>query len=697
MSSRRFSLVFACQCLAVAVAAGAGMVAARPAAAQTAVNAEAGLDGLYKPNRWLPVRVNLLNQGASAKAEVRVRFSVPMDRGDEHRIPERTLPGSANEVHYLYMRSPISYGGQNVAVRLFKEGREVGQPTRPQVRIVTEGDWLVCGIGDGTFAATMKNLNGHTLPKLAQGTRQWMTGRNQATVNVGVLDPTKVPDRWQGLHAADMVVLGSVSDRELTPDQATAIRDYVNSGGTLVVTGGVDSARLTSPFFQDLLPVQPTGTRTLSALPDLGRKGKARTPSGAIPVVASAPKPGAVVSVSEEGVPIVVTGRKGAGRVVFLAFDPALSPFREWEGMRQVWSRILTQPAPPQMTSVISMTDSGEDWNRGMYGGERSNTLAQAPFSISQLDIPAFYVVALFLLAYIIVLVPVNYALLKKWDKKEYAWLTTPAIVLVFVVGAYMIGYGFKGGRTLLAKVGVVEAHANQPAASTVTYAGLFSPAKTTYDMQLESSGGSGKGDEAGTLLSEPSSDRESTGIRVEYGDTPRIEDMPIDMWAMRVVKGEGVVSLGGGESGFRVKMTRDNGGTWTGSVENKTRFTLKDCRILFGGTAKPVRDLPPGQSATFSGAITGAAGGLLPANLTANVAGTKEEARMKRAVLLPLSTTFNGGPSGWSPPDYPLLVGWIQEPVSPLQVNGGTPREQAASLMVVHLDSSTPVKSGLE
>ena len=100
--------------------------------------------------------------------------------------------------------------------------------------------------------------------------------------------------------------------------------------------------------------------------------------------------------------------------------------------------------------------DDNSQFGYGRYSGAPTR-LADAPFAIPQLDIPAFYVVALFLLAYIVVLVPVNYFVLKAKDKKEYAWLTTPAIVLVFSFGAYLIGYGFKGGRTLVVKAGLIR------------------------------------------------------------------------------------------------------------------------------------------------------------------------------------------------------------------------------------------------
>ena len=59
----------------------------------------------------------------------------------------------------------------------------------------------------------------------------------------------------------------------------------------------------------------------------------------------------------------------------------------------------------------------------------------------------------------------------------------------------------------------------------------------------------------------------------------------------------------------------------------------------------------------------------------------------MKRAVLQPLCAGGVSGPT--TGPPYPMLVGWVPEPVARLQVNGRAPREESATLMVVHLDQA--------
>lgn len=665
------------------------------------MTAEGGLDGYYKPDHWLPVAVTLTNQGTATRVEVRARFTAGLDSGGStYRLPERPLQASANERHYLYMKPPTSFATQPLTLDFINNGRASTQQ-RPKLSLVAEGDWLVVGIGAGESTSPLKLLTTTTLAQVAPQGRPWMRGGQTSTrINVAALEPQMVPDRWQGLESADMLVLANVSDRDLTPEQQTAVRDYVTAGGTLVVTGGVNWNRLTTPFYRDLLPVQVTGARSASNLPALDNVFGSRAPAtSAFTLCTSTLKPGATLLSADgdqpgarrthSGMPLIAAAQRGSGRVVYIAFDPALPPFQAWNGVTQLWKSLLQSNRSSQVIPQITATERMDTDSTGGYPGYGQTIvgarLADAPFAISQLDIPAFWIVAVFLLAYIIVLVPVNYYFLKARDKKEYAWLTTPLIVLVFSFGAYMIGYGFKGGSTLLAKVALVEAHAAQDSAPSITYAGIFSPRKTSYDIQLAGDNPTAQAEAAAALISEPSTTRNAAGLQVGQGDVQRVEHMPVDMWAMRVLKSEGMVRLG---RGITCKWTRQSGG-FAGTVQNDSPYNLEDCSVVWGNTVVALPAIARGQSVPFqsaSGAGSTSAS-ILPAALMGDVKGSRNLQRMKRAVLQPVCSGVGAQPNGWRPPDYPMLAAWIREPVSRFQVDGDAAREQAATLLLVHLD----------
>jgi len=114
-------------------------------------------------------------------------------------------------------------------------------------------------------------------------------------------------------------------------------------------------------------------------------------------VCAATPKPGADVVLGDAANPWMAIGRKGSGRVIYLAWDPSLPPFRGWDGASEFWKSLLTEPfgmGTSQVIASISQTEERSENPYGVYANAGGSRLADAPFSISQLDIPAFYVVA---------------------------------------------------------------------------------------------------------------------------------------------------------------------------------------------------------------------------------------------------------------------------------------------------------------
>ena len=99
---------------------------------------------------------------------------------------------------------------------------------------------------------------------------------------------------------------------------------------------------------------------------------------------------------------------------------------------------------------------------------------------------PPFSTVALFLGVYLIVLVPVQYAVLKRLGKREWAWGVTPALGLVFAGAAY--GIGQDGRRKVQAhQVGsIVELGNGVGRGAVLTNIGLYSPGIADATVSVE-------------------------------------------------------------------------------------------------------------------------------------------------------------------------------------------------------------------
>jgi hypothetical protein len=297
------------------------------------------------------------------------------------------------------------------------------------------------------------------------------------------------------------------------------------------------------------------------------------------------------------------------------------------------------------------------------------------------MDVPGFAFIGFFLVAYIVALVPLNYFLLKRRDRRELAWVTTPVIIFAFSGLAYLVGYGTKGGQVLLAQAGIVEAWAGRHAAPVVTYYGLFSPGKSRYDLSAA--------DGAVPLIpADPGNPQARRELRMLEGDQFALKEVPVDMWDMGLFRGDSLLDLG---QGFTADL-HESQGAISGRVTNHTPFDLEEVALFGRGRVLATwGSLRRGETRAVRATVTaGGSGSLVPASALQSVHGMRAPDRMRRALLEPLTGGMVNGYGGAAvpapPPNHPVLMGWVKRPLVPALVDGHPVREQPAYLFLVHL-----------
>ena len=272
----------------------------------------------------------------------------------------------------------------------------------------------------------------------------------------------------------------------------------------------------------------------------------------------------------------------GAGYVTVLAYDPDTARSRDWRRISQFYGKLIA--------------------NQGA-GGAAVHALRDAlsaAVMVRNLKPPNLQLIVIFLLIYLVILVPVNYFVLKKMDKRELAWVTTPVIVLVFTVGAYGIGYVTKGNRLVTNVVSVVETASGQQSGMAVSQLLIFSPSRTAYRLNL---GG------AALVARESGRDeyddfgRPSRTGALTLLDTPaglQVERLQVNMWAFRQMTMAHQIELGHGVTG----ALNDTGSSTphvTGTVTNGTPFNFALCELYAGGRWVASFSLKPGQRLAVS------------------------------------------------------------------------------------------------
>ena len=106
--------------------------------------------------------------------------------------------------------------------------------------------------------------------------------------------------------------------------------------------------------------------------------------------------------------------------------------------------RPLAEPDPGPVERVRSR--SGDD-----------SQIVGAVSDLPALALPPVGGLVLLLFGYIALIGPINYFVLKRLDRREWAWVTMPVLIVVFAVGAYVFGSALRGSDVIVNEVAIVR------------------------------------------------------------------------------------------------------------------------------------------------------------------------------------------------------------------------------------------------
>ena len=303
------------------------------------MDVRAGFDGAGRVGGWVPLNVQLVNEGSELKARVEVVVEQPGGRSTYSFVPTTfslpvVLPRLSNRTFTMEVNVPNATNNRLAARLVHAPGGELITEQDISMTRVPLGDYF-CGVlardpSTYDFLATLD------LPPPIRRAR------------TAPLDPLTIPERAQLLGSFDCMIIDNAATAQLRPEQLEAIQVWVGTGGLLIEVGASTWQSTLGPLPPDLLPVEPTGLANLQSLSALG--DFMETPldqPGPFLVSNSRPRTarGAHVVVAQDGVPIVVASKRGDGTLIYLAFEPTSRNIRQWSGNEGLWRYLITHAA----------------------------------------------------------------------------------------------------------------------------------------------------------------------------------------------------------------------------------------------------------------------------------------------------------------------------------------------------------------
>lgn len=558
--SKTAKIIFAAILLASLSSAFGGQRFAHAQNEGVTLSAAAGFDGYCKDKRWLPVRVEIENNGPDLDASVQVSYN-NSNGGVTSTTTEAQLPTSSRKSFFVYIFADGSL--RNFAVSLL-DGTKVLQKIKLQTNCLAGNVMLV-----GALSDTPAALDG-----LSDMTPLGGTSR------VAQLRISDLPERSQAWQSLDALVVSNADTGALTAAQKQALELWLGSGGQLLVTGGAQWQRTTAGL-SEFLPVEIRSTRNVTSLLNLSAyvKDESRLETGAtLPV--GAMREGAQALVEQDGVPVLARKTVGFGAVYYLAADPSVNPLVGWAGMKTLYEQTLATRPPLPSWAVTS------------FDAQYPNTTEQALGAMKELSMPSILYICGLLGLYVVVMGPLNFLILRRAKRRELAWITIPALVVLFSCVFYATGFSFRGFTPILNRLMIVQAWDGVPQANVKALVGVYSPVRAQYDITANAgfiphafSGGFGElqSDNNWALLQQDAS-----------MVTP---DTRVEIAGMKALILEGNLPALPISHTLTIDLGKSSPAV-SGTVINSSEFTLKDAVLVTPGGWKKLGDLEPGASA---------------------------------------------------------------------------------------------------
>ncbi|MGQ9926017.1 MAG: hypothetical protein ACUVS4_04010 [Chloroflexaceae bacterium] len=535
--------------------------AAAPAAEAISLTARPAYEGVFRPDRWMPIVVEVANEGANRNVEVRVGTREGARYATVVELPHR---GRKVAPVYVFL-TPAS---RRLRVQVLDAGQELAAttlqlpPFNPQARYIA-----VVGQEGAPVSLPARLSSGSVLVAIP-------------------LRPEDMPEHALGFSAFDTLILEDAPTEALNERQRAALGEWVLRGGQVILGGGDGLRRSLAGLPAILQTVTVTAVEPAPAATLFGADAGA----GSVPLARVAPLP-----IADAPAPYAVPLPAGAtvaaleqslGRgVITVAPWPLAHPVvRAWAEASGVWE-VLMHPFMPPPSGFEAQAMSLDDFLEG--------SLAASLTSLPALEFPPLGLLTGLLLAYIVLVGPVTYLVLRRFDRQAWGWVVAPAITLLFTGLTYGVGYVQRGGDVLLASVNLIELlDADGDVARLRSFVGLFSPERRSYSLRVAAANDA-------ALMLRPVSiqgpwDRVAAGGGVflqEAEGGAKAAAFEVAQWSMRALGTDVITSTTGLVA--RITIASDE---VRGEVENRSDQALTDVALVQGDRVARIGDLAPGE-----------------------------------------------------------------------------------------------------
>jgi hypothetical protein len=526
-----------------------------------------GFNDNYKVGYSTPVTLTIKNKYKNINGEVEIR------------VP--SVPGK-----YMSYVKPLSM--QKDSEKVITINVPVGANRSTYTVIINNGKEKAY---EDTFSIGMTSNNMVNFIGILSDDFDSLSYMNKAPAPSGITLLTKVikldekifPEDIFTLNAFDVLVINDFDTSKFSKAQYEILKQWVNNGGTLLIGTGAKYAKNLGIFKDEFIQGTVKGVESIatSKIYRLATNGDNKN-EAKVEVLFLGVKDSTVL-MEDKNVKLVQSLSKGKGTVGIVAFDLGQAPFVNWSNNTAFVEKLLGL-INPNMINMQKMNNS--------YPSSNIYSLRDIMSKFSEMDIAktsSFYII---LFIYVLVVAPLNYLVLKKMDKREFMWITVPAIAIIFGLGVYVSGSGTRLSKITTNMVSILNVDDKGNATSS-SYAGIFNSNKMKLNIV-------GKNGQKILPVSDPyyngqsnqpvsNEDMEAKIFAVENGGIEYRNSSILETKVLQIQQNS--MNIGMVEANISMKN-----GNLVGNIKNSTKLDFYDCYIITPSAYYKIDELKSGQ-----------------------------------------------------------------------------------------------------
>jgi hypothetical protein len=622
-----------------------------------------GYQDVVKAGDWMPVTVDAKNTGAGIDGTLEIQEVLNAQPGVGgfaiYRQPISLASGSSKHVRTYVL---IDTTGATVTAQIIQNGRVA----------LSQGS-----VGVSTTSALIGVLSDQAtaLDSFAA------VHPGSIAARVVHLRPDEIAESAIPLRAFDILAIDDFATDGLTAGQRTAIGDFVQAGGDLLLGTGAAWRKTLAGLPTAILPMEISGTIVLNAAELGGSQVELATGH----VTGSA-------WLASGGQPLLVERLVGAGAVTMATFDWNQEPVAGWGGttalLRQLIARAFFGSGGSPQNFAYAFNGPGPvGFGSQQSISSRSGTLTTVLGNLPGFNLPSLQITGLLVLLYVLLVGPINYLVLGAMRRRALSWVTVPLIAVIASAGAYGTGVFTKGRSVQANQVTILHLQPGWDHAYQETYTGIMAPSRGDYQASI-----AGEPVLIGPIVTNGNGFGSNSGIRVD------VDKNGVTLTGMTAFVLGGFATESVAPAPQLVGHLQLVNGKLSGTIENHSNLAFTDAVLIAGDNYQTIGALKPGATAAVSLAPK-------PANLFgqplytrvysttvysggfgtggSNTSDADRENYAKTQILALVSgVSFQGAPMAGTP----MLVAWTHQPFQEITVSGSQPRTTVESAVVLSL-----------